>query len=165
MKFKSKLLQKFYTQWSLLKNNKQKHLLIRLAERLNDGTMTTKRLNKFMSYKPKENKHEPTKWQTCLKKAHEQELKCFEYKNKTYYRRELIRKPNIVHCRAFKAQAFAITAWAFATVSHSEKKLLTALALEVQRRLGEFGAQGLANTAWAFAMLKLSTETLAKPLG
>ena len=88
MKFKSKLLQKFYTQWSLLKNNKQKHLLIQLAERLNDGTMTTKRLNKFMTYKPKENKHEPTKWQTCLKKAHEQELKCFEYNNKTYYRRE-----------------------------------------------------------------------------
>ena len=52
------------------------------------------------------------------------------------------------------AQDLANTAWAFATVKHSDLKLFEALAIAPQRRLGEFIAQNLANTAWAFATVK-----------
>ena len=53
--------------------------------------------------------------------------------------------------RKFNGQAFANSAWAFATVNHRDGKLLASLAIAAQRRLSECNGQGLANTAWTFA--------------
>ncbi len=60
----------------------------------------------------------------------------------------------------FKLQQLANTAWAFATVSLSDEKLLTALARVALRRMSKFNAQDLANTAWAFTTMNLSDERL-----
>ena len=45
----------------------------------------------------------------------------------------------------FNVQNFANTAWAFATVKRSDEKLFPVLALEAERRLGEFGMQNFVN--------------------
>ena len=50
----------------------------------------------------------------------------------------------------FKAQDLANTAWAFATMGHSEIQLFRVLATAVVLRVGDFKAQEFANTAWAF---------------
>ena len=46
----------------------------------------------------------------------------------------------------FKLQNIANTAWAFATVSHPDAQLFTALARVAEPRMGDFEPQGLANT-------------------
>ena len=47
----------------------------------------------------------------------------------------------------FNSQAFANTAWAFATVGHQEEQLFIVLAAAAERRMKEFNSQALANTA------------------
>ena len=60
----------------------------------------------------------------------------------------------------FDAQAFANTAWTFATVKKPEVSLFTALARASEQRVGKFRPQNLANTAWAFAVAKQPEEKL-----
>ena len=60
----------------------------------------------------------------------------------------------------YNSQNLANTAWAFATVKHSDEKLFTVLARAVDWRLGEFNTQGLANTLWALATVSQSDGKL-----
>ena len=60
----------------------------------------------------------------------------------------------------FNPQALANTAWAFATMSHKDERLFTALAAAAERRMGDFNPQQLANTAWAFATISHKDERL-----
>ena len=47
----------------------------------------------------------------------------------------------------FKPQNLANTAWAFATMRHSDEELCEALARAAEQRVGYFNVQELANTA------------------
>ena len=53
--------------------------------------------------------------------------------------------------REMKPQELANTAWAFATVGHSEPSLFDELAGVAGAQLDDFNSQALANTAWAYA--------------
>ena len=55
--------------------------------------------------------------------------------------------------RDLNSQELANTAWAFATISQSDERLLTGLARDAERRMNEFKAQNLANAAWAFCFI------------
>ena len=64
----------------------------------------------------------------------------------------------------FNAQELANSAWALATASQLDEKLLMALAKAAQRRMTEFKHQSLANTAWAFAAMIRPDEKLLTAL-
>ena len=64
----------------------------------------------------------------------------------------------------FNPQDLANTAWAFATVSHKDEGLFTALAAAAERHMGDFNLQELANTAWAFAMSDRPAPALLDPI-
>ena len=49
----------------------------------------------------------------------------------------------------FNSQELANTAWAFATASHKDEGLFTALAVAAEQRMWDFNSQDLANTAFA----------------
>ena len=51
----------------------------------------------------------------------------------------------------FNAQGLANTAWAFATVSHRDEKMLTVFARAVEWRVGEVNLQGVEMTLWALS--------------
>ena len=60
----------------------------------------------------------------------------------------------------FNSQELANTAGAFATASHKDEGLFTALAAAAERRMGNFNPQALANTVWAFATVSHKAERL-----
>ena len=49
----------------------------------------------------------------------------------------------------FKSQAFANTAWAFATAGRKDESLFAALATAAHPRMDDFDSKSLASTAWA----------------
>ena len=66
--------------------------------------------------------------------------------------------------RDFNPQALANTAWAFATMSHKDERLFTALAAAAERCMRDFNPQELVNTAWAFATAGKPPPALLHPI-